>query len=220
RSGGRGETSSFLLLAAPHPSAVTAGDVPHLHQLPLHLVHHQVRGLPAVSALQVIQHHRVRHLGGIERPLQPQLLRRQQLGLGVQLHDLLLQLRPPELDVLQALAQGVFGVLLGSPGAGGRSLGQVLGLGAAALRRLAHRRRLVEDARVAAVPLGQVVLGAGARPVAAGHIADIGGQRAGGKDRRLRLLGRRLLGLRHGGASAAPAPASSPHHSNRGGPAA
>uniref|UniRef100_A0A8D2NXW4 Uncharacterized protein n=1 Tax=Zosterops lateralis melanops TaxID=1220523 RepID=A0A8D2NXW4_ZOSLA len=172
----------------------------HLEQLPLHLIDHQVRGLPAVAALQVIDHHRVGHLGGVQRPLQPQLLGRQQVGLGVQLHDLLLQLRSPELDVLQPLAQGVLGVLLGSLSAGGL------------------------DARIAAVPLGQLVLGgakaghghaaAGAWPLGADHIADFGGQRAGGNDRRLRLLG-----LRHGGASAAPAPASSPHHSNRGGPA-
>uniref|UniRef100_A0A8C3V6Q9 Uncharacterized protein n=1 Tax=Catharus ustulatus TaxID=91951 RepID=A0A8C3V6Q9_CATUS len=148
----------------------------HLQQLRLHLIDDQVRGLPPLPALQVIDHNRVGHLGGIERPLQPQLLRRQQVGLGVQLHDLLLQLHPPELDVPQALAQGAFGVFLGSLRAGGRLFDQVLGLGAAALRLRAGRDRAVVDARVAAVPLGQLVLGraeaghghaaAGARPVA------------------------------------------------------
>uniref|UniRef100_A0A8C3N891 Uncharacterized protein n=1 Tax=Geospiza parvula TaxID=87175 RepID=A0A8C3N891_GEOPR len=173
-----------------------------------HLIDHQVRGLPPLPALQVIDDNRVGHLGGIERPLQPQLLGRQQVGLGVQLHDLLLQLHPPEVDVLQPLAQRGLGVALGSLRAGGRMLDQVLGLGAAALRLLARRVRLVADARVAAVPLGQMVFGgaqaghghaaAGARPLGGDHIAGLAGQRAGGNDRRVRLVG-----LRHGGASAA-----------------
>uniref|UniRef100_A0A8C0VTX1 Uncharacterized protein n=1 Tax=Cyanistes caeruleus TaxID=156563 RepID=A0A8C0VTX1_CYACU len=178
----------------------------HLQQLPLHLIDHQVRGLPPVPALQVIDDNRVGHLGGIERPLQPQLLRRQHVGLVVQIHDLLLQLHPPELDVLQPLAQRCSGVFLGSLRVGGRLLHQVRGLGAAPLRLLARRHRLGANAGVAALPLGHLVLGsaeaghghaaAGARPLAAGHMADLGGQRAGGKHR-----GLRLLGLRHGGAS-------------------
>uniref|UniRef100_A0A8C5TSF0 Uncharacterized protein n=1 Tax=Malurus cyaneus samueli TaxID=2593467 RepID=A0A8C5TSF0_9PASS len=158
-------------------SAVTAPQGPaHLQQLPLHLIGHQVRGLPPVPALQVIEHHGVGHLGGIERPLQPQLLRRQHVGLGVQLHDLLLELHPPEVDVLQPLVQGALGVFLSSLGAGGRMFDQLLGRGAVALRLLAGGEGLVVDARVPAVPLGQLVLGgaeaghghaaAGARPFA------------------------------------------------------
>uniref|UniRef100_A0A8C3D7C3 Uncharacterized protein n=1 Tax=Corvus moneduloides TaxID=1196302 RepID=A0A8C3D7C3_CORMO len=153
----------------------------HLQQLPLHLIDHQVRGLPPLPALQVIDDHAVGHLGGIERPLQPQLLRRQQVGLGVQLHDLLLQLHPPEVDVLQPLAQGGLGVLLSPLGAGSRMFHQVLRLGAAALRLLARRERLVVNARVPAVPLGHLVFGgaeaghghaaAGARPVAAEEVS-------------------------------------------------
>uniref|UniRef100_A0A8C5NK52 Uncharacterized protein n=1 Tax=Junco hyemalis TaxID=40217 RepID=A0A8C5NK52_JUNHY len=187
---------------SPSPGAA------HLHQLLLHLIDHQVRGLPPLPALQVIDDNRVGHLGGIERPLQPQLLSHQQVGLGVQLHDLLLQLHPPELEVLQPLAQRGLGVALGSLRAGGRMLHQVLGLAAAALRLLARRVRLEADARVAAVPLGQMVFGgaqagqchaaAGARPLGGDHIAGLAGQRAGGNDRRVRLVG-----LRHGGASAA-----------------
>uniref|UniRef100_A0A674GBC4 Tektin n=1 Tax=Taeniopygia guttata TaxID=59729 RepID=A0A674GBC4_TAEGU len=187
------------------------GCTAHLQQLPLHLIDHQVGGLPPLPALQVIHHNRVGHLGGIQRPLQPQFLSRQQLGLAVQLHDLLLQLHPPEVHVLQPLAQRGFGALLGSLRAGGRMFDQLLGLGAAALRPLARRHRLVADPRVAAVPLGQLVFGgaeaghghaaAGARPLAAGHIADLAGQRAGGNHRRLRLVG-----LRHGGATVLPSP--------------
>uniref|UniRef100_A0A7M4F9K1 Uncharacterized protein n=1 Tax=Crocodylus porosus TaxID=8502 RepID=A0A7M4F9K1_CROPO len=128
-------------------------------QLHLHLVPHQIRGLPPLPTLQVVGGDGVGHLGGVERPLQPHLLRGQQLGLGRQVLDLLLQLRLPEVQVLQALAHQGGGLLLRALGQRGRGGGQAPGLAAAALRAVAVGEGVVVLRIVALVPLLGQVLG-------------------------------------------------------------
>ena len=115
--------------------------------------------MPPLPTLQVISGNGIGHLGGIERPFQPQFLGCQQARLGIEVLDLLLELGLPEVYVLQALAQGGHGVLLGALGSGSGMFGQLLGLGPAALGLLAAGEGLVVQLRVALVPLGGQVLG-------------------------------------------------------------
>uniref|UniRef100_A0A663F8U8 Uncharacterized protein n=1 Tax=Aquila chrysaetos chrysaetos TaxID=223781 RepID=A0A663F8U8_AQUCH len=135
------------------------GTLSQAEQLSLDLITDQVRGLPPLPTLQVIGSNGIGHLGGIERPFQPQLLRSQQAGLSIQLLNLLLELGLPEVYVPQALAQTGRAVLLGTLGSGSSPFSQLLGLCPAALALLATGRGLVVQIVVALVPLGRQVLG-------------------------------------------------------------
>uniref|UniRef100_A0A674JDX2 Uncharacterized protein n=1 Tax=Terrapene triunguis TaxID=2587831 RepID=A0A674JDX2_9SAUR len=179
------------------------GPIPtHLQQLRLHLVPNQVRRLPPLAALQVVGGDGVGHLGGVQRPLQPHFLGRQQVGLGRQVLDLSLELGLPEVRVLEALAQLGGGVLLGALGQGGGVGGQALGLVAAALGAVAVGEGLVVLGVVVLVPLlGQVLGGAeagrgqaarGVRPRVQRRLVHLHGQL--GHRHRLR---RRLPGQQH-----------------------
>uniref|UniRef100_A0A8C3GRA7 Uncharacterized protein n=1 Tax=Cairina moschata TaxID=8855 RepID=A0A8C3GRA7_CAIMO len=197
-----------FICGTPSPSYRPA----HLQQLPLHLITDQVRGLPALPTLQVIGGDAVGHLGGVERPFQPQLLGCQQPGLRIQVLDLLLELALPEVNVLQPLAQGGCGVLLGTLSSGSGALAQLLGLIPVALGLLAAGEGPVVLAVVALVPLGGQVLGAAeaGRGQAAGgvgpgfqrRLVHLGGQRGNGHRRRRGLGGQQgpggRLGPRHG----------------------
>uniref|UniRef100_A0A8B9QA90 Uncharacterized protein n=1 Tax=Apteryx owenii TaxID=8824 RepID=A0A8B9QA90_APTOW len=144
-----------------------------------------VRVLPPLPTLQVIGGDGAGHLGGVERPFQPHLLGRQQPGLGDELLDLLLELGLPEVNVLEALAQGGRGLLLGALGRGGGALGQAVGLEPAALGLVAVDGGLVGLAVAVLVPLLRQVLGG----------AEAGrGQAAGGVGPRVE----RHLGHLHG----------------------
>uniref|UniRef100_A0A8B9U4P9 Uncharacterized protein n=1 Tax=Anas zonorhyncha TaxID=75864 RepID=A0A8B9U4P9_9AVES len=149
---------------------------------------------PALPTLQIIGGDAVGHLGGVERPFQPQLLGCQQPGLRIQVLDLLLELTLPEVNVLQPLAQGGCGILLGALSGGSGALAQLLGLIPVALGLLAAGEGPVVLAVVALVPLGGQVLGAAeaGRGQAAGgvgpgfqrRLVHLGGQRGDGHRRR------------------------------------
>uniref|UniRef100_A0A8C2SYR5 Uncharacterized protein n=1 Tax=Coturnix japonica TaxID=93934 RepID=A0A8C2SYR5_COTJA len=94
-----GKIRSALHKGHQHPQRCA-----HLQQLPLHLITDQVWGLPPLPALQVICCDGIRHLGSIECPFQPQLLSCQQVGLCIQILNLLLKLRLPVVDVLHCCA--------------------------------------------------------------------------------------------------------------------
>uniref|UniRef100_A0A8C6NEZ6 Uncharacterized protein n=1 Tax=Melopsittacus undulatus TaxID=13146 RepID=A0A8C6NEZ6_MELUD len=128
-------------------------------QLLFHLIIDQVWGLPPLPTLQVIGGNGIGHRSGIERPFQPQLLCCQEAGLGIQVLDLPLELRLPEVYVLQALAQGGCGALLSTLSSGSRMSRQLLGLGPVALPPVATGGGLVVQIRVALVPLVGQVLG-------------------------------------------------------------
>uniref|UniRef100_A0A8C8RP95 Uncharacterized protein n=1 Tax=Pelusios castaneus TaxID=367368 RepID=A0A8C8RP95_9SAUR len=169
------------------------GPVPtHLQQLHLHLVADQVGRLPPLAALQVVGGDGGGHLGGVQGPLQPHLLGRQQVGLSRQLLHRPLELGLPEVDVLQAPAQRGGGILLGALGQGGGVGGQALRLVAAALGGIAVGEGLVVAGVVVLVPLlGQV---AGAAEAGRGQAAR--GVRPRVQRRLVHLHGQ--LGHRHG----------------------
>uniref|UniRef100_A0A8C9F219 Uncharacterized protein n=1 Tax=Pavo cristatus TaxID=9049 RepID=A0A8C9F219_PAVCR len=131
----------------------------HLQQLPLHLITDQVWGLPPLPTLQVIGGNGIGHLGGIECPFQPQLLSCQQVGLCIELLNRLLKLCLPEVDVLQPLAQGGCGILLGTLSGSCSALGQLFGFIPVAFGLLTAGEGLVVQVVVALVPLGGQVLG-------------------------------------------------------------
>uniref|UniRef100_A0A452J6S2 Uncharacterized protein n=1 Tax=Gopherus agassizii TaxID=38772 RepID=A0A452J6S2_9SAUR len=180
------------------------GPIPiHLQQLRLHLVPNQVRRLPPLAALQVVGGDGVGHLGGVQRPLQPHFLGRQQVGLGRQVLDLPLELGLPEVRVLEALAQLGGGVLLGALGQGGGVGGQALGLVAAALGAVAVGEGLVVLGVVVLVPLlGQVLGGAeagrgqaarGVRPRVQRRLVHLQGQLGHRHRLRRRLPGQQCI---------------------------
>uniref|UniRef100_A0A8V0ZFU8 Uncharacterized protein n=1 Tax=Gallus gallus TaxID=9031 RepID=A0A8V0ZFU8_CHICK len=131
----------------------------HLQQLPLHLITDQVWGLPPLPTLQVVGCNCIGHLSGIECPFQPQLLSCQQVGLCIELFNCLLKLCLPEVDVLQPLAQGSCGILLGTLGGSFSSLGQLFSFIPVALRLLTAGKGLVVQVVVALVPLRGQILG-------------------------------------------------------------
>uniref|UniRef100_A0A803TK65 Uncharacterized protein n=1 Tax=Anolis carolinensis TaxID=28377 RepID=A0A803TK65_ANOCA len=148
---------------ATHSAQGTGRVRPHIGlfhtQLGLHLVAHQVRVLPPLAALQVVHGQAVEHLGGVQGPLQPPLLACLQIRLGHQVLDLPLQLRLPEVDVLEALAHFGRGVLLGPLGQLARVGRQALGLLPHPLRVVPVGKGLVVARVVVLVPFLQQVLG-------------------------------------------------------------
>uniref|UniRef100_A0A8C8XWK5 Uncharacterized protein n=1 Tax=Panthera leo TaxID=9689 RepID=A0A8C8XWK5_PANLE len=158
----------------------------HLQQLDLHVVADEVRVLAALAALQVVGGDGEGHGRGVQSALQPLLLGQQQVGLGVQLAHLVLQLGLPAVHVLQARAHLPGGVLLRAPcqrlGLGG----QLLALVALPLRLVAVGEGLVVAGIAVLEPLVHQVLGraeagggeargrVGAR--VPGHVVQLSGQ--------------------------------------------
>uniref|UniRef100_A0A673UHF6 Uncharacterized protein n=1 Tax=Suricata suricatta TaxID=37032 RepID=A0A673UHF6_SURSU len=148
------------------------------------------------------------HGGGVQGALQPLLLGQQQVGLGVQLAHLALQLGLPAVDVLQARAHLPGGVLLRAPRQRLRLGCQLLALVALPLRKVAVGEGLVVAGTAVLEPLVHQVLGraeagggqargrVGAR--VPGHVVQLSGQLA--RRHRLRggLLGQERVRLRHG----------------------
>uniref|UniRef100_A0A6I8N1D8 Uncharacterized protein n=1 Tax=Ornithorhynchus anatinus TaxID=9258 RepID=A0A6I8N1D8_ORNAN len=150
----------------------------HLQQLNFRAVPDQVGGPPPLPALQVVHGDGEGQLQGVQSLLQAQLLGQEQVRLARELLDLPLQLRLPEVQVLEPLAQLLGGVGLGALGPRFGLGGQLPGLPAGALQAVAVGEGLVVPGVVVLVPLvGEV---AGAAEAGRGQAGGAEGPRVAG----------------------------------------
>lgn len=125
----------------------------HLQQLLLHSVSDQVRSRSPGPAFEVVCGDGVWNLGGVQRLLQPRLLRRQWLRVGQQLVNVLLQLWFPVVGLLQSLPQKTCPLSLGLQSGRLSVLVQSFGLPLDAAGFAAVGGGLLKDAVVVGEPL-------------------------------------------------------------------